>query len=232
MKIKSDPRQFVLTGRAGEYAVAAQLLLRSVVPAFPAVDTGIDLLTTPSGCRIQVKAAHLCTTPAIVRKNTEGVYRFSFPQHYFRNTSNRGPVNRVRTPRRQFEEYCDIVVLWGVDQNRFWVVPSNLLNGLQGIDLGPNNERSFSKDVPEMREMVRLGYEQAEIAKHFNISQASVSIRLKRAGCKIYLSSRTLAIRQCEGIWDPIVDFGRVETIVLPPEPVLNSVEISEVKEK
>jgi hypothetical protein len=230
MKHKADPHQFVLTGKAGEYAVAAQLLLRSVVPAFLAVDTGVDLLATPSGCRIQVKAVHLCTTAAIVRKNTEGVYRFSFPQHYFRTTANRGPVNAIRHKRRQFEEYCDVVVLWGIDQNRFWVVPAKLLTGLQGIDLGPNNERSFSKDVPEMREMVKLGYEQSEIAAHFGISQASVSIRLKRAGCKIYLSSRTLAIRQCEGIWDPIVDFGRSESIILP-EPAPSSVETSEVKE-
>lgn len=229
MKTKTDPKQFVMTGSAGEHAVAAQLLLRSVVPCFPAVDVGVDLYTT-AGCRIQIKSAHLCTTPAIVRKNTEGVYRFSFPQHYYRNSSNRGPVNHVRIKRRQFEEFCDVVVLWGIDQNRFWIVPAKLLNGLQGIDLGPNNERSFSKDVPEMREMVRLGYEQSEIASHFGISQASVSIRLKRAGCKIYLSSRTLAIRQCEGIWDPIVDFGRSESIVLP-KPETMSVDIPEVKE-
>jgi hypothetical protein len=226
MKSKLDPSQYALTGGAGEHTVVAQLMLRGVVPCFPAVDVGVDLYTV-AGCRIQVKSAHLCTTPAIVRKNTEGVYRFSFPQHIFRNSSTRGVVKSVKRVRRQFEEYCDVVVLWGIDQNRFWVVPAKLLNGLQGIDLGPNNERSFSKDVPEMREMVRLGYEQSEIAAHFGISQASVSTRLKRAGCKIYLSSRTLAIRQCEGIWDPIVDFGRNASIILP-EPAQNLAETSE----
>jgi hypothetical protein len=187
-----------------------------------------------SDSRVQVKSAHLCTTPSIVRKNTEGVYRFSFPQHYFRNTSNRGPVVPIKTRRRQFVEYCDVVVLWGIDQNRFWVVPAKLLNGLQGIDLGPDNERSFSKDVPEMREMVRLGYTHAEIAEHFKISAASVSIRLKRAGCKIFITSRTLSIRQCEGIWDPIVDFGRSENTILPESTlsvVDTAAETSEVKE-
>lgn len=48
-------------GRAGEYAIAAQLLLRDSFVAWPAVDEGYDLLG-PSGCRVQVKSAHLSLT--------------------------------------------------------------------------------------------------------------------------------------------------------------------------
>jgi len=223
---KQDPRKTVMTGKAGEYAVAAQLMLRGATPCFPAVDTGVDLVTT-EGCRIQVKSVHLCTTPATVRKNTEGVYRFSFPQHIFRNSSTRGPVKSVRRDKPQFAEYCDVVALWGIDHNRFWIVPAKLLDKLQGIDLGPDNERAFSKDVPEMRSMVDLGYTHEEIGKHFSISPAAVCVRLKRAGTKVFISSRTAAIRACENSWEYITNFGT--PAALTQEAVV--IETSEQKE-
>ena len=219
-KFKYAPDTFVLTGKAGEYAVAAQLMIRGVVPFFPAVDRGVDLMAE-NGCRIQVKSVHRCTTPITLRKNLEGVYRFAFKRGVYRASSERGTIKEVRyVPARKFSEYCDIVALWGIDQNRFWIVPSNLLDGIQGIDLGQYRDRAFSKDVPAMREMVSLGYSQEEIGKHFGISGAAVCVRLKRAGTEVNVTKQTAAIRACENAWDHIINFGQpsVEPVTLVPE--------------
>jgi hypothetical protein len=204
---KEQGRQNIMTGRAGEYAVAAQLLLRGVNPCFSAVDQGVDLIG-PKGCRIQVKSVHLTCTPKTLKKNLDGVYRFGFDRNRYRYNSSRGPIKDHITRRPPMSEYCDIVILWGIEQNRFWIVPSSLLDSVDGVALGPDNSRGFSKDVDAMKEMLKKGFTQEDVANHFNISQASVSIRLKRSGTKIYLSSTTAQIRQCENAWHYILDFG------------------------
>lgn len=221
---KQNPNTFCLIGKAGEYAVATQLMIRDVVPFFPAVDRGVDLMAE-NGCRIQVKSAHRCSTPVTLRKNLEGVYRFSFKRGVHRASSERGAIKSVRfIPARKLSEYCDVVALWGIDQNRFWVVPSKLLDGIQGIDLGQYRERAFSKDVAEMREMVKLGYSQKEIGEHFGISDGAVCVRLKRAGTEVNVTKQTAAIRACENAWEHIINFGQPSTF----ESLASSVELQQ----
>lgn len=215
---KNDPRSFSLVGKAGEYAVASQMLLRQLVTFFPAVDTGVDLIAE-NGCRIQVKTSRKCVTYKTLKKNSEGVYRFKFPKVRYRNTSTRSFVGLgTKTSVKPFHEFCDVVVLWGVEENRFWIVPARMLEGVTKVDLGPDNSRGFSKDVPEMRAMLAAGNTQDEVAKHFGISQAAVSIRLKREGSKIFISKRTAAVRACENAWDHILNYGEPDPEYKPGE--------------
>lgn len=207
---RCDPGSFPLVGAAGVIAVGSQLLMIDVIPFFPFVDRGIDLMTD-NRCRIQVKSARRCMTPKTLKKNLDGIYRFKFATKRYRNKSERSMAGLGTTsPVKPFHEVVDVVVLWGVDENRFWIVPASLLKGCINVDLGPDNSRGFSKDVPEMRAMLAQGKTQDEVAKHFGISQGAVSIRLKREGTKIYLSKRTAAIRACENAWEQIIEFGKI----------------------
>lgn len=195
-----------LTGKAGEHAVAAQLLLRGANVFFPGVDQGVDLLTE-SGCRIQVKAARLSTRGSVIKWYPEGVYCFHFPARKFVAASG----SRVRSmQKRPFHEYCDIVVLWGIDHNRFWIVPADLLSRTQAVYLGPSNMRGFEKDIPEMRAMVEMGMSQKEIGEHFGIKQSSVGKRLQQAGTQTYGDTVRCAVRSYENAWENIIDFQKV----------------------
>jgi hypothetical protein len=219
-KFKNDPRTFALTGEGGEQALISQLILRGENPFRPVRDmNGIDILLL-SGCKIQIKTARICTTYKTLKKNLDGVYRFSFANFYYKNRSERGKESieknlSKKIKKKAFYEYCDIVVLIGVDNSyncRFWIVPAKLLDRKTNIDLGPDNSRGFSKDVPEMREMLNAGFTQKQVGEKFGISQAAVNIRLKRAGTKIYLSKISRQIRECENAWDKILNFGKPET--------------------
>ena len=51
----SQAKMAALVGKAGEDAVATQLLLRGIVPSWPSADIGFDLIA-PNGCRIQIES--------------------------------------------------------------------------------------------------------------------------------------------------------------------------------
>ena len=199
-----NPGLAELTGKAGEHSVAAQIELRGLNVYFPAVDSGVDLLVE-NGCRVQVKSAHLRCTPSILKIYPEGVYSFHFPKNRHLAVSS----SAVRTtPRRSLCDICDVVVLWGIEQNRFWVVPASLFAGRQCIFMGPSNARDFDRDIPEMLRMQSLGYSTYEIADHFGITQGSAWRRLQRVETQKHGDSTACTVRNCEGAWQHIVDFG------------------------
>lgn len=105
-----------LQGQAGVWAVAAQLAIRGHIPSFPGVDYGFDLMIE-NGIRIQVKSSRLVGK----KRGKYGVY----PAYCFniRKTS----VNyekRARSVSRDWTKVTDFFVLWGIDDNRFWIVPT------------------------------------------------------------------------------------------------------------
>jgi len=121
-----DKHQRLKQGQSGAYQVASQLLLRGVNLFFPAVDVGADLITG-SGIRIQVKSTYLSSRRSSDFKG--GAYWFHFVKY--------GLENGKRTyARRDFAAECDVVILWGIDQNRFWVVPACELTDCQCLVLG------------------------------------------------------------------------------------------------
>src|SRR5258708_5833761 len=122
MSDKSKAIRAIYTGKAGEYIVAAQLLLREVNVWMPAYDDGVDLIAE-NGCRIQVKTAHVT---AGGDRYTRGIYFYPLAQ------DRRMAVSKERVeirPRAPFHEFCDVVIFYGVDENRFWIVPSKILIG-------------------------------------------------------------------------------------------------------
>lgn len=130
----------LLLGQAGVYRVLAELLRREVNAYLPAVDVGVDILTV-RGIRIQVKATRLRTQNA---KNIamRGPAYFFAPSIKFRGS----PERRRREYRfRKFSEEVDFVVFWGVDEDRFWVVPATLADHLTGLRLRPARYEATQK---------------------------------------------------------------------------------------
>ncbi len=190
-----------MVGRAGEYMVAANILLRGGCVAWPATDDGYDLIG-PNGCRVQVKSAHIRATPSIANAYPEGVYSFTL----IRSSGTRKSARR-KFETSKFSERCDVVVLWGIEQNRFWVTPAHVVDNVYGLYLGPNSDRAFEKDVPKMLEMLKEGMTQGEIGRRFGVCASSISTRLSRAGTPMHSMTASHKVRQCENAWEYITEF-------------------------
>ena len=179
-----DAKQAELTGRAGEHAVAVQLLLRGLVPFWPDVDRGCDV-ATEAGCRLQIKCAHLLQHPYGPR------YHFPLP----------------KTRGKPFSAICDFVVLWGIEQNRFWIVSASIVDQITGVDLGFDSKLPrFVGNVSDMREMLKLGYTRYQVAKHYGIQRTSLQQFLD-SGKDTIDETVVSQIRACEGRWEQILDF-------------------------
>jgi hypothetical protein len=194
-----EAKQSELTGKAGEHAVATQLLLRGVITLWPSVDRGSDLYTE-NGCRIQVRCAHLYH-----HKKYQPRYFFPLPKTRRIPNSDKTTILVVRKP---FVEVCDFVIFWGIEQNRFWVVPAALVDESTGIELGTEIGSRFVGSIKDMREMISLGYTRGKVAKHYGIHRTSLQLFLD-SGKDSVDETVVSKIRACEGRWELITEFVR-----------------------
>lgn len=117
----------VIQGQAGVYRVASELMIRGFAPCIPTADThGVDLILE-SGIRVQVKSACLTTSG----NWTKALYRFSLGKVSY-STATKHFSNNTR----KHSENCDLVILWGVDEHKFWIVPAYILDGKFSVALG------------------------------------------------------------------------------------------------
>lgn len=180
-------------GQAGVYSVAAQLLLRGHNPFFPAVDIGADLILD-SGVKIQVKSTHL--TFKTVYK--QGAYAFKLAT---RAVVNKGAVQKRIA--RIFSQECDFVVLWGIEQNRFWVVPAATFDGHHGVVVGPDSSWKDA-DVEALKRAREEGKTYRQIAQDHNLNVATVHTTVSGARTMSDRTSLTREVRLYEGRWDLI----------------------------
>lgn len=200
-----------LVGAAGVHRVASELLLRGMLPKFPAVDCGWDL-EADGGVRLQVKCAHLSKTLSNGKKAfPEGSYTFHFSR---RPTVRHNEVHR-RTPPL-FSEICEFVILWGIEQNRFWIVPSHILDNVSTILVGPPCQW-IDLDIETIRSLKEdLSVSTEELAAKFGASCETIRRRLRGE----YIEARrvTPRVRACEGRWDLIE--GAVDSLAEAEEVV------------
>lgn len=134
----------ILQGQAGVYAVASKLILYGFNPMFPAVDLGADIILD-NGLRLQVKTARL-TFPKCGRRNgyggnyLGGAYGFSV-----RRGEWLGKTKGYGRSRKGYSEVADFFVLWGIEENRFWIVPTSIKN--RTIWFGKFDHPNGSKNV-------------------------------------------------------------------------------------
>jgi hypothetical protein len=192
-----------MVGKAGEHAVAAQLLVRGVHILFPASDYGVDI-QAENGCRIQVKSAHLVCTEKALAVRGEGTYSFVLRRRKRMAVSDTRNIMRDLPP---LSESCDVLALWGIEQNRFWIVPSTVADKTQLLCLGREQPRRFVGSVDDVREMVKLGYKHHEIAKKYNVGRELITMLLNRDGFESQDMTATQVARQCENAWENITNF-------------------------
>lgn len=157
---------------------------------FPSVDHGYDL-EVEGGVRIQVKSAHL----SFNRPYKYGAYMFRLRQSVY-GRYDRKPV---------FSDKNHFVVLWGIEENRFWIVPAHLLDGKGGVGVGPKVSY-VSVNIEDARTMIESGSPIEDVAAKYECSVATIKRRLKGLYTK---TSRGFCIelRSFEDKWNQIPDF-------------------------
>jgi len=186
--------QSLLTGKAGELQVASQLALRGFNVHFPLVDYGYDLVID-GGVRIQVKTARLVVRSGMYKD--QGAYWFKLAK-----SMKRAKSKTWQSRPRIFSERSDFVVLWGIDQNRFWVVPSERVDGRQLVVVGPDVWHK-ALDADELTRLNDEGMSQRALANQFGVAGVTIHRRLhgEHVTPKLTISAQ---VRECEGRWDLI----------------------------
>ncbi len=130
----NDTKRTILQGQAGVYAVASQLCLRGMNPMFPAVDDGVDLMLS-NGIRLQIKTARLIHPKLYVPGNTgsrggrQAGYRHGGAYCFGLRRGEWLPKEKkYQRVKRGYGEVADFFVLWGIDEDRFWIVPTSIKN--------------------------------------------------------------------------------------------------------
>jgi hypothetical protein len=192
-----NPRQYSKRGQAGVYQVAAQLLLRGINVSFPAVDEGADLIAE-SGIRIQVK-----TTGLVYRSGANfdnGAYWFHFTRSTRALETARLRGNKVSLTQK-FSDRSDVVVLWGVDQNRFWIVPAIELDNWHMVAIGAATVYKKYVD-PEVVKGLREGsLKHQDVADALGISRATVSRKMNSLNTTRVKAALVASYEDC---WDVI----------------------------
>ena len=110
-------RGFQLRAQAAVWIVAGQLALRGHVPMFPGLDVGFDIMLG-NGLRIQVKSATLRIQSGV--NYPDGAYSFALRRGAWDSNDKR----YKRSSLRPYSEVADFFVLWGMDENRFFILPT------------------------------------------------------------------------------------------------------------
>lgn len=191
-----------LQGQAAVWQVACQLALRGHNPLFPGVDYGYDL-KLENGLRLQVKSSRLkFFHPAY----SEGVYSFDWRQ--------------LKNKTRSYVDYskvADYFVLWGVDENRFWIFPCAQKQKALWL---PKIAGPAWIDPKEVRTLYKGGMTQLEIADKFKTSQANISRTLRRTS-QWNDATSCRYLREMESRWDLLDTNSVVEKLVESAEPLL-----------
>jgi hypothetical protein len=113
----------MLQGQAGVWAVASKLAMNNVIPLFPGVDLGYDLFLE-NGLRLQVRSAMLTQTQNENRLYPYLTYIFKLTRDNWYSEERRKKEQHVVT--KPFSQVADYFVLWGADENRFFIIPTNI----------------------------------------------------------------------------------------------------------
>jgi hypothetical protein len=150
-------------GQAGTHRVLAELLLRGINAGLPVVDDGVDIFTT-AGLRLQVKARRLTTRRSkdLTHAHLGPAYRFTLSVRYVTDTVGRTTFKRQNKPTyvttRKYSDEVDYLVFWGVDEDRFWVIPASECDGKLFLSFYP--QRSPVAENPNSANgQLRLKYE-------------------------------------------------------------------------
>jgi hypothetical protein len=196
------------TGEAGVQRVVAELLLRNFRPYRPIVDNhGVDLMLD-SGLRIQVKTTSLIgnnwksKSERVPRSGRDAYHFFFLTDKERRDRSGRRIVRKKGSHwSNEYCGSCDYFILVGIDENRFWIVPTFLTQGRSGVVVGPRTYPTKAQiDI-----LVSTGMSQRAAAKSLGVSHSCVAKAVDGRYSASLQWSR--AVRQCEDRWDLLTTF-------------------------
>lgn len=185
----------IAQGQAAVYRVISELMFRGFRVSVPCADDhGVDL-TVEHLIRVQVKSAHLGYRPTCYQ---QGAYWFKLGH----GVSAMGK-NRTRSRgTRQFSAECEFVVLFGIEEQRFWIVPAPKLDNHHLVVVGPDvGYRQI--DLDDVKRLQANGRTITEVAQELGVGRETI-VRRKRGE---YVESRhtiSSQARECEGRWDLI----------------------------
>lgn len=186
--------QHLFDGEAGNQRVTSEILRRGVPVSRPIVDLGADLVT--GALRIQVKSARLSCHDS---RWNQRVYGYNLNTHLGRKDAKE--QRHIR-----YSDYLDLFVFFGIEQNRFWIIPAAELDGRDRIFLG--NDSAWI-DPAEIADLRSGGKSYQEIADEQGISVASAWRKVNQDEAGKFEDSARL--RQFENRWDLIT--GPAETL-------------------
>lgn len=191
-------------GIAAEHRVVSELVLRGYDPLRPTVDNGTDIML-PSGVKIQVKASRLRSH----WQYEAGAYIFNL--RYASNWA--GKKGKVR----DWTKFCDFLILWAFDEDRFFVVPATSTAG--SIWIVHRGNKLHAPDPEIARRLADQGMTVAAVAREMGVCHktAKSMIHRLRPSRKECMTNRIL---QFESRWDLLDVNSAVEKLVESAEPV------------
>lgn len=149
-----------------------------------------------SGLRLQVKTATLRNRKTRLQlKNQEKEYTTT-AYHLSLGWCQMG---RVQTPirrKRLYSEECDYFIIWGVDESRFWIVPSFVLDNRTCLVLEPKAK----PNAQQVADLAKQGVGLKEIAERLGCCEVTAWKRKRET--KTPMGAFTSAVRNCEDRWD------------------------------
>ncbi len=201
--MKSDKITSGAQGQAGVLRVASELILRGHLPFFPAYDgKGVDIIVDGT-VRIQVKTT--------LRETEEKKYSgrtWAAGHVMFSLSKTQYAKGRLKTVSRQFVDECDLLILWAIEPDRFWIVPSHVVNGRHSFNIGPV-QRMQEFDTEKAKTLRDQGWTFRAIGELLGVSQDTVKQRFYRSpnDMKRKRFTPSIEFRKCEGRWDLIDEY-------------------------
>jgi hypothetical protein len=160
-------------GEQGVSMVVAELLANDYKPYRPVVDDhGVDLMLS-DGTRIQVKTANLSVMWAMDRRTNKSAptgkkgYQFSL-QRTVLGTKEKLQSIGVTYAYREVHKDADFLILVGLDERRFWIVPTAIIIGCKHICIQEGVSRSKNTVNYRIWQAVRDGENRWDILADAN----------------------------------------------------------------
>lgn len=128
-------------GKAGEYRVASELILRGYTPYLPSIDNGVDIYLDNGKC-IQVKSGHKHELGKLYKYNR---YSFNFNSATLWKHRIKDERNEVvsRNPKRYAHPLIgiDVVILWAIEDDEFYIIPADKVRGKGRINFTADHDK-------------------------------------------------------------------------------------------
>lgn len=129
-----------IIGKAGEYRVISELLMRGIVCAMVCFDDGTDLILS-NGKKIGVKATH---RPSNDKKSYSWRYSISIRLPEIRGIGN--GLYKKKFNKSDYSGRVDYWIIWCIDDNLFYIIPNKEIKQKISIVIPtPDNLRTYKK---------------------------------------------------------------------------------------